>query len=136
IEGSFGKFFDSKNPPKNQIWIGGGIGITPFVSMARSLQKNGLKIDLYYTFSSRDKAPFLEELLEITSRLDNFRLFPYGADQEGFITCQAIINKGGSLIEKNLFLCGPPIMISSLKNQFKKVGIPKKNIHSEEFNYL
>jgi len=49
VEGAYGKFTYSNYHNLNQIWIAGGIGIAPFVSMARSLPASGFRIDLYYS---------------------------------------------------------------------------------------
>jgi predicted ferric reductase len=49
VEGPYGAFSYLNPANRQQIWIAGGIGITPFLSMARSLEVfSGHDIDLYY----------------------------------------------------------------------------------------
>ncbi|MBI5072036.1 ferric reductase, partial [Candidatus Falkowbacteria bacterium] len=42
----------------------------------------------------------------------------------------------GDLFRKEIFLCGPPAMMKSLKEQFLKLKVSRKNIYSEEFELL
>jgi len=136
IEGPFGKFSYQNVENKNQIWIAGGIGITPFLSMARSLENTEYKIDLYYCVNNEKEAVFLEELLKISQQNLNFRVVPFYSEKQGFINAESIQKISGELNNKEIFLCGPPAMMKSLREQFLKLKISRKNIHSEEFQLL
>jgi predicted ferric reductase len=62
IEGAYGMFNYKTGGPK-QIWIAGGIGLTPFLSFVRDM--DGIlqhKVDLYYTVRHPEEAVFVEEL--------------------------------------------------------------------------
>lgn len=134
IEGPFGRFFNQNS--KNQIWVAGGIGITPFVSMARALKQNketAGHIDLFYSAINESEAVFLKELSQISSERDNLKIFPFFSSAQGRITADYIRNAIGNLDGKEIFLCGPPAMMRNLKSQFLKIGILKSNLHSEEF---
>lgn len=136
IEGPFGKFFSQNFANKDQIWIAGGIGITPFLSMARSLKNIQNKIDLYYCVSEEKEAIFLEELLKISNLNSNFRIIPFYSQKYGHISVKFIQNISGDLSKKEIFLCGPLGMMRSLKEQFLNLKISRQNIHSEEFQFL
>jgi predicted ferric reductase len=136
IEGPFGKFSYQNVENKNQVWIAGGIGITPFLSMARSLENAEYKIDLYYCVNNEKEPIFLEELLKISQQNPNFRIIPFYSEKQGFINAEFIQKISGDLNGKEIFLCGPPAMMKSLKEQFLKLKVSRKNIHSEEFQLL
>ena len=68
LEGPFGAFLYLQAPSTRQVWVAGGIGITPFLSMARDLDRNERKnfdIELYYSVRNVTEAAFLEELQDI-----------------------------------------------------------------------
>lgn len=135
VEGPFGRFSYLNFPVhKNQIWVAGGIGIAPFISMARSLNiAADYKIDLYYCVNKRDELSFFGELEEISKKYGNLRIFPFCLDEKGLITADKIKESSNGLAEKEIFICGPVIMIESLRNQLIKLGVKRRDIHTEEF---
>lgn len=137
IEGPYGVFSHANIKNKRQIWIAGGIGITPFISMVKTLQLNdGHDIDLYYCLKNKNEAVYLEYLKTIALSLnDRLKIFPHYSSQEGRISAQVIEHQSGGLVGKDIFICAPPPMISSLKSQLLEKGINKKLIHSEEFSF-
>ncbi len=135
IEGPFGRTSYIYYPKKDQIWIAGGIGITPFLGMARSLKHDDeYKIDLYYSAMSLEDAAFDAELNALAVGNPNFRLIPWYGKEKGFLSADAIIAESHGVLGKEIFLCGPPGMMKALKTQFAKWKVPVANIHSEEFS--
>jgi predicted ferric reductase len=135
IEGAYGKFSYTNYKNKDQIWIAGGIGITPFLSMAKSLPDDGYSIDLYYSVKSESELVEWQELAEIAqSKNGKFRLIPFVADtQKGFLTTDFMLKYSKVFGGKEIFICGPPPMMKSMRQQLKDRGVPNKMIHSEEF---
>lgn len=137
IEGPFGIFSHLEAGSKKQIWIGGGIGITPFVSMARSLKiGDGFKIDLYYCVRDEAEAVMMTELEEISKNLNgSLKILEFCSVKKGRISVDSIIENSGELENKDIFICAPPAMINSLKEQFTAKGIKPSHVHSEEFSF-
>ncbi len=135
IEGAYGRFTYTNYKNLNQIWIAGGIGITPFLSMAKSLPAGGYSIDLYYSVKSESELVEWQQLADIAmSRNGNFRLIPFVSDvQKGFLDTKFMLQYSKDFRGKEIFICGPPPMMKSIKGQLLKSGVDKKNIHSEEF---
>lgn len=134
IEGPFGRTSYVYYPRKEHIWIAGGIGITPFLGMARSLrQDDGYKVDLYYSAATAEDAAFDAELRDIARKNPNFRLIPWYGQEKGFLNAEAIVKESQGVIGKEIFLCGPPPMMKALREQFMKWKVPVRRIHSEEF---
>ncbi len=133
IEGPFGKFSHRNYPNKRQVWIAGGIGITPFLSMARTLANSDYSVDLYYSANSEQEAVFLDDLQALAEGSDCLRVIPYFADAQGFLTVRTVAELSGGLADKDIFLCGPPSMMKGLTAQFAKMNVKFHRIHSDEF---
>ena len=135
VEGPFGIFSYTNTSNKNQIWIAGGIGITPFLGMARSLSGGDYKIDLYYCAKNSSEMVFLSEMEKISMQNKNFRIIKICSDTRGRLGVQTINALSGSILEKDFFLCGPLVMMKSMRKALLENGVPNKSIHSEEFNF-
>lgn len=135
IEGPFGRFYNT-NTNRDQVWIAGGVGITPFLSMAKSINGSSEKIDLLYISKNPGEIVCLDGLCEISKEKGNFKVIPYYTEMQGRISAEAVERLAGGLSDKIIYLCGPALMMKSLKTQFAKLNIPKENIRLEEFSFL
>lgn len=136
VEGPFGRFFSGAQG-REQIWIAAGIGITPFLSQARSLKDNSPEIDFYYLAKNKSEAVFLKELKQIAKRRPNLNLIPYFSEEQAErLSAQIILETSQGLKGKDIFFCGPPPMLKSLKKQFKQLKVRGRFIRSEEFQLL
>lgn len=138
VEGPFGVFSFTKATSKRQVWVAGGIGITPFLGMARQAATGGVadyKIDLYYSVKNNTEAAFAEEFVEISKRNSNFKFHQHFSEKDGFISA-GVIKNDTDIAGAEVFLCGPQAFMENLRNQFIDLGINNKKIHSEEFNLL
>ena len=136
INGPFGKFSYKYIKNKNQIWLAGGVGITPFLSMARSSEISGYKIDLYYCTKNKEEAVLIDELVEIGSKNVNFRIIPWYSDEKGFISAEIVSKQASGVSEKDIFLCGPMPFMMALRKQFLNLKVKDKNIHWENFGFF
>lgn len=133
IEGAFGRFSFNRYKNKNQVWVAGGIGITPFLGMAATLVKTDYTVDLYYAVHAEKEAVYLKELSELAKKSKNFRLFPVFTVTQGRLTAEVIQNATPDFLKKDFFICGPPAMMYSLREQLVKLGVQDSHIHTEEF---
>ncbi|MEK6927259.1 MAG: ferric reductase-like transmembrane domain-containing protein [Nanoarchaeota archaeon] len=133
IEGPYGKFGQNAKPTQEQVWIAGGIGITPFLSIAQSIKFNS-KVDLYYCTRNKEDAIFLPILNEIANKSNNnLKIIPYHTEEKPRLSAE-IIEKISGLANKSFLLCGPTNMMLSLESQLKKKGVKSEDIHFEDFN--
>ncbi|RMD67063.1 hypothetical protein D6817_02620 [Candidatus Pacearchaeota archaeon] len=138
IEGPY-QSFSHKCKNKDQIWIAGGIGITPFLGMARTLAQNNerrSRITLFYSARTERDLAFLYELQQLASRKPFFRIIPINTNKDGRLTAEKISNTCGNLHKKDILMCGPLSMVQSLQKQFTKLKVPRGNIHTAEFYLL
>lgn len=135
LEGAYGRFNFKYFKKKRQIWIAGGIGITPFLSMVDDVTSD-YQVDLIYSVKKESELIDIPHLSVATGNASGgLRVFPYVTDTYGFLTAEAIESISGNITkDTEILLCGPPTMMHALKAQLLKKGIKKSNIHSEEFS--
>jgi len=135
IGGPFGRFSHRKAAGP-QVWIAGGIGITPFLSWLRALDDHPPhgQVDFFYTSAGPDK-PYADEITELTGRNDMVRVHFIDSTSEGHLTADRVISAaGGSPGELSVFLCGPTGMVRSLQSDLHSAGVPTRHIHHEYFD--
>ena len=136
VEGPYGSFSHRGVPGRQQVWLAGGIGVTPFLSMARSLRyANEPAVDFYYCVEHAEEAHFLDELRAVAARRKDFRVFLVPRDEDGFLTAERLERESGDLAAKEFLICGPPAMIDSLRSQLWARGVAGERIHAEEFGF-
>lgn len=128
IEGPFGQFFAPAMPTRGQVWIAGGIGITPFLGRVRSAPLEAPTV-LHYFVNSQSEALFVAELQQVAG----LRLILHAADQSGLPAVAAL---GDIPCSGQFFVCGPPRMQQAIIAGLRKLGIPKQHIFHEEFALL
>ncbi len=137
VRGPYGRFNTDKLNGKKQVWIAGGIGVTPFLSMVRAM-KAGDERDIQFVYASRNReeALFLDELQSRTKNLGNISVNPLFSDQGAFARVDVAKEKlSAPLTEYEYFICGPKPMLDSLIRDLKKEGVPRAKIHTEAFEF-
>ncbi|VVB80643.1 Sulfhydrogenase 2 subunit gamma [uncultured archaeon] len=138
IEGPYGKMWEElSSSQKPQVWIAGGIGITPFSSFVSHIAKTKSlkqKIDLFYCTSNNGEAFLLETLLEQAKAIPNLRIHDFCSADKGRIDLQKIESVVGKIEGKKFVLCGPLPMMESISKQLKQKGFSKNDILYENFN--
>jgi predicted ferric reductase len=134
VEGPYGAF-SRDLPSDRQVWIAGGIGVTPFLSMARSLNGDGPAVDFYYCVEREQEAHFLDEIRALARRRKGFRVVVVARDRDGFLTADRLAAENPDLAAADVLICGPPAMIVSLRSQLRARGVPAEQIHAEEFSF-
>jgi predicted ferric reductase len=135
VEGPYGSFSSGDVPNDRQIWIAGGIGVTPFLSMARSLNGDARDIDFYYCVEQAPEAHFLDELRAIAREREDFRVVLVPRETEGFLTAERVAREHEDLGSADVLVCGPPAMIETLRSQLEERGVARERFHAEEFGF-
>ncbi len=136
VEGAYG-MFNYKMTGEKQIWVAGGIGVTPFLSFLRDL-KTGLThdVDFYYTVRHPEEAVFKDEIEAAAKQNSRLKARIRFSSTDGSLTVDEIVrNAGGDIREHHVYMCGPLPMVQAFEKQFMEAGVPAGNIHFEEFNF-
>lgn len=136
IDGAYG-MFDYKTGGQKQIWIAGGIGLTPFLSFIRDMNGSlAHDVDFYYTVRHPEEALFVEEIKAADERNPRLRAHIRFSATEGSLTIDHILaNANGNIKDVHVYMCGPLPMIQAFEKKFLELGLPQNQIHYEEFNF-
>jgi ferredoxin-NADP reductase len=142
VEAPFGKFtFEGEYP--NIALLGGGIGITPFMSYCKNATDKGLssKITLFYGCRTPEDIAFRREFEAMAQKNVNLKLvFIVNQAPTDWKGATGIINT--ELIKQNLpdykenifYTCGPPPMIEAMEKIVESLGISKEKLKREYFS--
>lgn len=137
VEGPYGDFFPPGLDRRPQLWLGGGIGITPFVGRARALaheNDQAAPADLVYCAENPARSYYLDELREIAARLPNFKVHSHLFEREGVLSAAYLDAACPDWREREVFLCGPLGMLKHCRGLLRAAGI--RRLHIEEFDLL
>jgi predicted ferric reductase len=145
VQAPFGRFSHALHPDEHDlVFIAGGIGITPFMSMLRYMRDAAEDKDvlLLYANNTQEDIAFRNELDSLAAKaLPRLRVVHVvaraGANwrgEQGFID-RAKIEKfiTGDIRSKTFYLCGPPPMMTALIATLIGLGVPSRRIRSERF---
>jgi len=131
LEGAYGNFtFNDKK--ESQIWIAGGVGITPFLARMERLAQgnNKQKIDFFYSAKKID-ANFKKKLEQVSAEAGiNLHLFE--TSQSAQISGNHIRKAVSDWETASVWFCGPSKMAKSIKKDLKNNGL-HSTFHQELF---
>ena len=135
LEGPYGHFERRNRGGAHQsLWVGAGVGITPFLAWAGALKEGDDPAHLVYCVPSEDKAAHLDELKALAAEKDNLTLHLHTSKSQGRVDADALMAKTG-LTGHNLTVafCGPKPMRLALKEGFARLGVTGRRFQYEEF---
>jgi predicted ferric reductase len=132
VEGPYGRF-DFDGPRRRQVWIGGGIGIAPFVARMKALAAapDGRDVDLVHTTAVLD--PHAIGLLERDARAAGVRLHVLWDERDGRLDAQRLAAMVPDWRDADVWFCGPVAFGRSLRHGLVALGLPAGRFHEELF---
>lgn len=136
VQAGYG-MFNYKTGGPTQVWIAGGIGITPFLSWVRDLEAAPKhNIHFFYSVRSETDALFWDEMAAAAAKYPGFRATLNVSSRDGSLTVDKIVAASGiKCPETHVYMCGPLAMTEAFRGQFSQQGTPGDNLHYEEFNF-
>ena len=133
VEGPYGCFtFDDS--AQHQIWIGGGIGITPFIARMKQLAKEpgAQTIDLFH--SATERAPEALEKLTVDATAARVTLHVMIDHRDGQLTGEVLRKAVPDWVLASVWFCGPAGFGSALHHNLSAHGLANGAFHQELFN--
>ena len=132
VEGPYGQFtFEGTRP--RQIWVAGGIGITPFIArmQALALAPDGKTIDLFHATKVHDAHAIGQ--LERDAQAAGVRLHVLWDERDGLLDAQRIAAGVPQWREADVWFCGPAAFGQALRRDLLALGLPADQFHLELF---
>jgi len=140
VQAPLGRFSFLHHEPKRFLFIAGGVGITPIMSMLRYLRDTGDKRPATLVYANRTERDiiFRDELANMPEHVRIVHVLsdatPDWQGERGFVTEETIKRHAGeTLTEAHVYLCGPPPMMSKVVRILKSMGVSAARIHYERF---
>jgi propane monooxygenase reductase component len=143
VVGPFGVFTLREGRDSDLVFVGGGAGMAPILSVLRALAERGStrRATYYYGARRRRDLCFVAELTALGEALPNFRFVPAlsepDADEEwdgevGLIT-DVVRAHETDLSGADCYVCGPPPMVEAAMELLTTLGAPEKRIYFDKF---
>ena len=145
-EGPFGVFTIARHPSAKYLFLSGGSGITPVMSMTRALYDLGSDADVVFVHSARTPSDiiFRRELETIASTVPTSRVVhvcerdspqePWGG-LRGMLSVEMLQLLAPDLAERIVFCCGPAPYMAAVRRMIDVVGFDMRNYHEESFAF-
>lgn len=130
VEGPFGGFHPGLSTGP-ELWVGAGVGITPFVSAAEALEPQGAPVYLFYTYRGASEAPHLEHLRTLAAEKERLVLIEADTSTGERLNAKGILQTMGETCP-HAYFCGPARLLGALKDGFAKAG-KRQSFHAEAF---
>jgi predicted ferric reductase len=141
ISAPFGTFSFLNYDAPNLVFIAGGIGITPFMSMLRYIVDQKIKRNVLLLWGNKTEKDiaFRNELNKMSALMPDLRVVHVLSNQPDWMGEKGYIDE--DLLQKYLeefdnpqfFVCGPPVMMDKVVKQLMRMKIPENRIHFERF---
>lgn len=145
IDPPMGSFTLHKNSAKAAVFLAGGIGITPFLSIVRQADHDRLphKLSLFYSNRQPEDAPFLDVLQMLERTNPNFQLIctmtqiskskkPWKGET-GLVNQEMLSRHLIKLQGPVYYIAGPPAMVAGLRNMLVASNVDEDDIRAEDF---
>ncbi|WP_041801814.1 ferredoxin reductase family protein [Rhodopseudomonas palustris] len=132
VEGPYGRF-NFEGASHRQIWIGGGVGVTPFIARLRQLARVGRTdpVDLFYATNAPDPA-FLAPIRQLAEQTGvAFHLVD--GSQAGRLTLESLTVMVPDWKQADVWFCGPRGFGVAMRSAMLAQGLPTSRFHQELF---
>ncbi|MBE2241184.1 MAG: ferric reductase-like transmembrane domain-containing protein [Burkholderiaceae bacterium] len=132
VEGPYG-CFDFDDGSKHQVWIGAGIGITPFVARMKQLAaaKHDTAIDLFHPTAVADPAALAK--LDADARAAGVKLHLLVDASDGRLDGARLRAAVRGWADASIWFCGPSAFGQALRADLLAHGLPPERFHQELF---
>ena len=126
----FGELFTQPHNKTNTVFIAGGTGITPFLSLyTHETFRDYQNPKIYLGYKNEDYYIYQKEFAAIKN--DNAQITIFYENKDGVIDIMKIYEQNGNA--SSYFISGPPTMIKIFKNKLSELGVPEENVLTDDW---
>lgn len=143
VTGPFGVFTLRDGRDSDIVFVGGGAGMAPILSVLRSLaeKQSARKVTFYYGARTQKDLCFEKELYSLSEQLPGFRYVPALSEAEAGEPWDGEVGMVTDIVKKyetdlsgaDSYVCGPPPMVEAAMEVLSVLGAPDKNIYYDKF---
>ena len=137
IEGPYGRFqYRLCRPDRRQIWVAGGIGVTPFLAWLESFQGSPAEwhqADFHYCTQNRDTDHFVSRLQDLCTEQPGIRLHIHSAQHGERLSASALKLAQTQREKTEIWFCGPSGLANALKKGLGESWNANLCFHQEAF---
>jgi len=144
VSGPYGEFTLANYPARKYLFLSAGSGITPLMSMTRTLADLAGEADVAFVHSARTPADivFRHELaalpasglnLAVTSICEGDSVGEVWTGPRGRLSAGLLGAVVPDIAEREVFMCGPGPYMTAAHNVLMELGVPVEHIHQESF---
>ena len=143
LTGPFGVFTLREGFETELIFVGGGAGMAPILSLLRSMAERGIERKATYFYGARGRKDlcFEQELRDLEERLPGFKFVPAlsepadgdGWDGETGLITDVVERLTSGLKGTHAYVCGPPPMVEAAMPLLGALGVEEKRIYYDKF---
>lgn len=132
VEGPYGRF-NFHGDRRRQIWVGGGVGIAPFIARLKALAEEGRSdpVDLFYA-TRAPAAVFIENIRQLAEQT-GVRFHLLLEQKDGRLTMDRLATTIPEWKEADMWFCGPQGFGRALRKGMMARGFPPAHFHQELF---
>lgn len=130
FDGPYGGF-DYEAGHAKQLWIAGGIGITPFVSFIRSGINPDFSVDFFYSYRNTENEIYDTEI----SGKKGFRYTAHNSKAQGRLDFKVILSTYDDDIPLTVCYCGPVAMRVALEKALKESDLKSYELIFDNFSF-
>jgi propane monooxygenase reductase subunit len=136
VTGPYGVFTLRASSPRRLLFIGGGAGMAPILSLLRALRESGGERPAAYYYGARTEADLfhLEELAGLPcSFVPALSEDSNGWEGETGLITDVVDRLEGDFTEVDAYVCGPPPMVEAAIALLEARGVPESHIYYDKF---
>ena len=130
-----GDFVLPDPPPAKLLFLVGGSGVTPVMSMLRTLDRRGTMPDvvMHYSSPTPERMIFRDELTRLAERHDSLTLHQLHTDRDGMLDLGSLDEVCPDWRERETWACGPGPMLDAAQEHYERHGV-QDQLHLERFS--
>lgn len=137
VEGPYGRFDLGRcDPQARQVWVAGGVGITPFIAWLESLRLDPASApaaQLHYCVRDRTHDPFVSQLVTLCAAVPSIKLHVHDGIRDERLSASALAQGAQPGEPLEVWFCGPQGLATSLRAGLTKLAKGRFRFHQEAF---